>query len=211
MLIPRDFFAENEGGRALEIIEEVVEMLVYCSEVVKGSVYHRVRIPKEVEMKRIQGWESEINPYLFKRAIAFRHRWGVQFPEDVGWNIEPVREGLVVLYKTPKVWLFSLICLVLPFFLQLMFGGLAHWGKMLTILNCELGACLFIMRVNWDAFANFPVPTNDQPGDHFAGWETIAFVMASTQTTEGTASEFSIFGVVDSRCGGFFEGFCFYK
>ena len=203
--------------------EEVAETLEYCAEILKGTVVHRTPFPRAVEMKEFQGWEDGGDPFLLKeRATVLRdavEKWAhavgggvcAPIPDDVnmGW------------FTTIKLNLFPFLVSWLGFYKNLFWDIPKHlltpssytrlfdwrkntdWIKAVAIVKFALGAtCLFIMRIYWEEYAEFAVPTGDQPGNHFSGWETIAFVMASTQTTEGTVKK-GMLRLLGTCVGGF--------
>ena len=190
--------------------EEVAETLEYCAEILKGTVVHRTPFPRAVEMKEFRGWEDGGDPFLLKeRATVLRNaveKWAhavgggvcAPIPDDVnmGWfttiklNLFPFLVSWLGLYKN-LFWDIPKRLLTPSSYTRLFdWRNNTDWIKAVAIVKFALGVtCLFIMRIYWEEYAEFAVPTGDQPGNHFSGWETIAFVMASTQTTEGTVKK----------------------
>ena len=200
--------------------EEVAEMLEYCAGVLKGSV--RGNFPMGVEMEDFGGWEDDSDEYLLKRN-ALRVREAVEkWTHSMGGCCSPVPEDVNIGYPTAfKLILIPWLMAWMGFYKSLFYDipryiltpshyrrlfdwrGNTDWVKVVWVIKFTIGmTCLFIMRVYWEAYANFAVPTNDPPGSHFSGWETIAFTMAFTQTTEGTLKKGSL-RLLGTCLGGF--------
>ena len=226
LLTLREFTLQNLAAVKFfkgEVAEEgVIETLQDCSDIMKGSV--RGSFPGGVEMKEFGGWEGESDPFLLKRKAQkvrdavekWTHAMGgccSSVPEDVNMGYPTTMKMTLVPWLLAWLGFYKILFFDIPFYIltptcyRRLFDwrGNTDWVKAVWYIKFTVGmTCCFIMQVYWPAYANFAVPTDDAPGDNFAGWETIAFVMAFTQTTEGTLKKGTLRAL--GTCVGTFSG-----